>query len=144
MKQIYHPWWKWECFKNGFYNNIPTNGLSHEDCALIYKGFLSDLELFEFYLNKVLNEWIYSCEHFLSNPSINKIAWLGQASLCLSNGIPSRYRYGYKYLNKDQQINADLLAERYYKKWKEKYLIILKNGEKRDTQKIYQMRFQWY
>ena len=30
----------------------------------------------------VIVEWVNSCEHYLSNFAMNRIAWVGQAAMC--------------------------------------------------------------
>lgn len=119
MKQIYHHWEKWECYKAGFFNT--TINVSDEDARIMYRNFLSDLPRFEKSLNRVLNEWKYSCEQFLSNESMNRIAWLGQASMCIETGIPSCFRGGFKLLTEEQQYKANKMAEKYLKIWLKKY-----------------------
>jgi hypothetical protein len=144
MKQIYHHWEKWECYKAGFYNTTPPDGITHEDALKMYCEFLGDLELFEDALGKVIHHWKYSCEQFLTNQSINKIAWLGQASACYEIGLPSKYRAGFKLLSKQKQNKADALAERYYKIWKRKYLSTLNSGSVEDMKTEYQTKFLWF
>lgn len=94
IKRIFHTWDKWECYPAGFYENS-INGKTKDEFEEIYKNFLSDLNKFETALNRVLSEWKNSCEHYLSNEKMNRIAWLGQASLCIETGIPSSFRTGY-------------------------------------------------
>jgi hypothetical protein len=36
----------------------------------------------------VTENWHYSCEHNLSNLSINRKAWLGHAACCFQHGYP--------------------------------------------------------
>lgn len=85
--RIYHPYWKWEDYKAGFYNNCS----GEEKKQLIIKGiemFNSEkLTLENMY--KVINEWKYSCEHNFTNPSLNKIAYIGQGACCIYANIPS-------------------------------------------------------
>lgn len=128
--RILHTYDKWECYKNGFYNNIPPENFSEEDCEKIYAEFLSNIELFESVLNKVINEWQHSCEHYLTNDSMNRIAWLGQASLCYHHKIPSKYRSGYSLLSKEQQLMADKAALKYLNIW------LLKNGFEEVSEEI--------
>lgn len=116
IKRIYHTWDKWECYPAGFYENS-KEGMTKSECEAIYADLLSDLLKFENALERVTNEWKNSCEHYLSNESMNRIAWLGQASLCIEKGIPSCFRTGYFLLTKDQQKNADELALKYLNKW---------------------------
>jgi hypothetical protein len=48
---------------------------------------------------------------------MNRIAWLGQASLCYATGIPSTYRTGFHLLNEEQQEKANNIALEYLNKW---------------------------
>jgi len=82
-----------------------------------YSEFLSDVGRFEKGLRRVLSEWPVSCEHFLSNPSMNRIAWLGQAAMCIEAGVPAVYRGGFKFLSSSCQEDANALALRYLKLW---------------------------
>jgi hypothetical protein len=78
---------------------------------------LSNEKEFSAALEKVLGTWKNSCEHYLTNEKMNRIAWLGQASLCVARGIPSCYRSGYFLLSKDQQKAADAVALAALNKW---------------------------
>jgi len=107
--RIFHTFDKWECQKNGFYNNsVP--GKTKEECEIEYAKLLSNEDQFKSALNSVINEWKYSCEHYLTNKSMNRIAWLGQASLCYSKKIPSAFRSGFSLLSEQQQNKANILA----------------------------------
>jgi len=117
MKKIWHPWWKWECAKAGFYSSYADIDSTKEEAQQKYKVFLSNIPLFEKILGKVITEWEYSCDHFLSDLNRNKIAWLGQASMAYYAGIPSDARGGYKLLTDDQQKEADKMARKYLMKW---------------------------
>ena len=111
MKRIYHTWNEWECYPAGFYENRPADkSLTEDDCKEIYRALLADIPRFREALARVLAEWPNSCEHYLSNERMNRIAWLGQASLCIAEGIPARFRGGYMLLDDDQKLAADLAA----------------------------------
>lgn len=116
MNRIYHPWVKWECYKSGFYDSM-VPGRSSDEAKTAYRDFLKDLGLFEMALKRVIFEWKFSCEHFLSNSSINRIAWLGQASACIQLGLPSCFRGGFKLLSDKEQELANALAEKYLNLW---------------------------
>jgi hypothetical protein len=119
-KRIYHTWDKWECYKAGFYENQPPKGLSKEECEIKYKNLLSDLDEFEDCLKKIIKEWKYSCEHYLSNPNMNRIAWLGQAALAYKYNIPACFRGGYNLLTEEQKLAADKMALKYLNIWRKK------------------------
>lgn len=112
MKRIYHPWHKWECYRAGFY---ATEG--PHDALQRYASFLRDTPRFESALSRVITEWPHSCEQFLSNESLNRIAWLGQASMCIETGIPARFRGGFKLLTQGEQIEANATANRFLQRW---------------------------
>jgi ParB-like chromosome segregation protein Spo0J len=103
IRRILHTWDKWECYKNGFYEEHPPVGYTIESAEMFYKNFLSNLELFEENLIKVTTEWKFSCEHYLTNENMNRVAWLGQASACIYNHMPARFRGGYNLLSEEQK-----------------------------------------
>lgn len=115
--RLFHPWYKWECYKNGFYKTCPPGGLTHDECKRAYAEFLSDEKIFRKALSRVLSEWKYSCEQFLTNENINRIAWLGQASLCIETGIPSIYRGGFNLLTEGERARANRIAREYLEKF---------------------------
>ena len=117
MDRIYHTWDKWECYPAGFYENHAPNNMTEDEAEEAYRALLGDIEEFGNTLEKIINEWKYSCEHYLTNPNMNRIAWLGQAALAYKHGIPSRYRGGYNLLTEDQQEAADRKALEYLNRW---------------------------
>lgn len=107
--RIFHTHDKWECHKAGFYKSNYEH-LSSDQCKQAYAAFLSNSELFRQVLSKVINEWEHSCEHYLTNTAMNRIAWLGQASMCYHTGIPSKYCSGFNLLSDEQQQEANEVA----------------------------------
>lgn len=116
IKRIFHTWDKWECYLAGFYEDKHPE-LTKDECLQSYKEFLEDLNLFDMALIRVTLEWENSCEHYLTNEKMNRIAWLGQASACISLGIPSCFRSGYFKMSKDSQRKADELALSHLNRW---------------------------
>lgn len=110
MKRVYHTWEKWECYPAGFYESQPKTKLSKEQCEQAYAQLLKDIPAFRAALQRVITEWKNSCEHYLTNPSMNRIAWLGQASLCIEKGIPANYRGGFNLLTAAEQEAANQAA----------------------------------
>jgi hypothetical protein len=114
--RIFHTYDKWECHKAGFYkSNVP--GKTTEECEKEYAEFLSNDKLFSDALSKIIVEWKYSCEHYLSNRAMNRIAWLGQAAMCYATGIPSKYCGGFNLLSEDERERANNIALEYLNKW---------------------------
>ena len=92
----------------------------------MYRDFLSNLELFEIGMEKVAREWVHSCDQFLTNPSINRIAWLGQSAMCSMTGIPSAFRGGFRLLSASGQESANKCAEEFLTRW------VINNGGSRE------------
>lgn len=69
-------------------------------------------------MTRVCSEWVFSCEHNLTNSSMNKIAYIGQAACCLYAGVPSTITMeAWSLLDKSVQDKANEIAERVLKKW---------------------------
>lgn len=117
MKRKYNTWDKWECHKAGFYENQPPAGMTPKEAIEKYAELLRDIELFEFCLDRVIHEWKFSCEHYLSNENMNRIAWLGQAALCIEHGIPACFRGGFNKLTEAEQKAANESALKYLNFW---------------------------
>jgi ParB-like chromosome segregation protein Spo0J len=115
--RIYHTWDKWECHKAGFYRSTPPKGMTPQECEMKYAELLADVCAFEEALKGVTSQWKHSCEHYLTNEKMNRIAWLGQAALAYAKGIPACYRGGYNMLTDEQKENADAIALVYLNKW---------------------------
>ena len=52
---------------------------------------------------------------------MNRIAWLGQAAMCYSLGIPAKFCGGFNLLTQEQQNIANLTALEYLNIWRAKY-----------------------
>ena len=114
--RVFHTHDKWECVKAGFYSST-VDGKTKEQCKLEYAEFLSDTTQFAAALVKVFGQWPTSCEHYLTNIAMNRIAWLGQASMCIARGIPSQFCSGFNLLTIDQQEAANETALVALNKW---------------------------
>lgn len=114
--RIYHTYDKWECHEAGFY--LPTKkGITKSEGEEIYRDFLRNSPRFEEAANYVIDEWVNSCEHYLSNRAMNRIAWMGQAAACLETGLPSSYCGGFNLLTPEEQEEANQVALDVINKW---------------------------
>jgi len=121
VNRIFHTWEKWECYPAGFYEDNPPEGMTKEEAVSCYINLLTNIDFFEEVLNKVITEWKYSCEHYLTNERMNRIAWLGQAALAYRFHIPSCFRVGFHRLSEEQQNKANESALKYLNIWLEKH-----------------------
>lgn len=116
-KQKFYPYWDWECYHAGMYNKSLPSSISSDDAKLLYAEFLSDLNKFRNAMKRVSREWPKSCEHFLTNPNINRIAWLGQAAMCIDTGISSWFKSGFTILTEMEQDAANECAKQFLLEW---------------------------
>ena len=116
MKRIYHPYNLWEDYKHGFYDNC-SGEKKKEYEELVIKMFSSE-KLTRENMYRVINEWKYSCEHNLSNESMNKIAYIGQAACCIYAGIPNTITMStWSKVSEEKRIIANEIAEEVLNKW---------------------------
>jgi hypothetical protein len=115
--RIFHTFDKWECHKAGFYDTKPPKGMTSEDCEQAYLKMFSTEGEFEKSLKYITKKWKHSCEHYLTNSAMNRIAWLGQAAVCHKYGVSSEFRSGFQLLSEEQQNAANEVALKYLNKW---------------------------
>jgi ParB-like chromosome segregation protein Spo0J len=117
--RIFHTYDKWECHKAGFYSTT-KEGWSHDECRNEFKRILSDETLFDEILSKLIVEWKFSCEHYLTNKSMNRIAWLGQAAVCYHSGVPSVYSNAWFDMEQKFKDRANQIAFKHLNVWLER------------------------
>ncbi len=145
MKQIFHPFHLWEDHKHKFYNNNCDN--KEQKVKSVINLFSSE-ELTTIYMNRVIEEWRYSCEHNLTNDSMNKIAYLGQAACALYDNVPCIVTMNvWRSLPIDIRLRADEIAKQTLIKWiqNQKSRSTFANGKVKDTQRESQTKlpFVW-
>lgn len=114
--RVFHTYDKWECHKAGFYASR-KEGMTKDECEKFYADFLSNSDRFRNALSGVVTTWKYSCEHYLTNAAMNRIAWLGQAAVCYESGIPSCFCGGFNLLSEEQQEVANKNALDFLNAW---------------------------
>jgi ParB-like chromosome segregation protein Spo0J len=112
----FHTFDKWECHKAGFYAS-KKEGMTADQCKEAYAEFFRDTDKFNEAANAVINLWVHSCEHYLTNRAMNRIAWIGQAAMCYATGIPSVFCSGFSLLTNEEQEAANQVALDVINKW---------------------------
>lgn len=122
MIRVFHPYWKWEDFKNGLYTLAGHwTEQQEEEMTEKAKAVLCDLRLFEMTALKVIKEWKIAAEVNLTNPSRNHQAWIGQASCCYLHKIPEYItKYAWRLMTPEQQTEANLVADKVIAEWQQK------------------------
>jgi len=128
MKRIYHPYHKWEDYTAGFYENC--SGEQKQQHILKVKEMFNSKILTQKFMMLVVEKWRYSCEHNLTNESMNKIAYIGQGACCLYAGIPSTVTMeAWSLLSEKVQERANKQAKKILNDWiyKNKYVQLCLN-----------------
>lgn len=144
--RIWHHIDKWESVGAGLYSESAPAGMNAIQAKQAYADFLGNSARFKRALERVLREWPIACEQFLSNGSINRIAWLGQAAMCIDSGIPCKFRSGFALLTCEQQRNANGLASEILDKWEGAYrapVQLLPHDQPRPVRGIH-AKIWWY
>jgi len=119
MERIYHRYEYWECFKNGFFKNV--SGAEKTELAKKVIELFENPKLTEKFMQKVIDEWVYSCEHNLTNIALNRVAWLGQSACCLYAKIPYQITMeNWRFVSDDKKIIACQIAEKLIKEYETK------------------------
>lgn len=118
MERIYHPYWLWEDYVNGFYENV--SGEQKKLCISKCLEMFNDESLTIENMNFVVDNWKHSMEHNLTNNSMNHIAYIGQSACCNYFKIPNFITMEcWSKLSVDVQQRANKNAISAIERWKE-------------------------
>lgn len=80
--------------------------------------FTGDHALYGSYMMRVIHEWPISCENALTDPLLNKKAWVGHAACAMAIGCPEDItRQAWGLLNDEQRFLANKEADRAIREW---------------------------
>lgn len=118
--RIYHPFFDWEETKQGLWRSVESK---HRKMLLEWAiEFTGNHKKYGAWMRKVLQEWIISCEHNLSDRAQNRRAWIGHAAVCLALDIPEDItREAWGNLTQKQRDLADKQADFAIEEWEEVY-----------------------
>ena len=117
LKQVYHHWNLWEDHKHGFYNNC--SGEEKKKKKKLVEEMFNSKEETERCMIHVVENWRFSMEHNLTNPSINKIAYIGQCACCYYAGIPNTITMEvWGTLPQEVRERSDMIAKKAIEHWK--------------------------
>jgi hypothetical protein len=116
MKRIYHDYRRWEDFKNGMWQLPPSN--QKESLIQSAYSFTSDHIKYGKAMMRVIARWKFSCEHNLTDKSLNRRAWIGHAACSLELKLPeSVVRAAWKILTDEQRCLANAEADKAICAW---------------------------
>ena len=111
MKAIYHPYTIWEDYLNGMYK-IPAKPYSEK---VINKctNLLSNEEKFFQVGLEMVNLWSNAAGQNLTNKSVNRQSWVGQASCCYKYGASELItRISWSRVSSLNKIRANKIADK--------------------------------
>jgi len=85
MDRLYKHYKSWEDYKNGMYHSSCDQAILIKNLC---KELLGNQTEFGNAARAMIADWVNSCDVFLSNSSINRLAWIGQATCCREFGAP--------------------------------------------------------
>lgn len=109
MDRIYHPYYIWEDYLGGMYNETTQDEMMIFDCVQL----LSNPESFRVASLRLLTEWKMSTENNLSNTSCNRRAWIGAAACCITLGATEiTVRKAWRLLTDMERYEANMIADK--------------------------------
>lgn len=104
----------WECWRNDLYKNRKPDNEKIEKSKII----LQSVELCDFHFSRVVSCWPNSSKVHLSNKTINRQAWLGHASFCISHGANENEGImAWHLITENEQHRANAIADFYILKF---------------------------
>lgn len=127
IEQVWHPYWLWEDWKAGMYAkpmmSMVETGETKDERMQKCINLLTNQEEFYRVAKHVTSEWIYACEHNLTNYGMNRIAYIGQASCCYEYGITEEeVRSAWAYLTDKERAEANATAQKVIEEWEDDYI----------------------
>jgi acyl-coenzyme A synthetase/AMP-(fatty) acid ligase len=106
----------WEEINAGMYKKIPTD--QEEKSVSIALKVMINYNIWGEYMKRIVDEWFFSCQQNLSHKTHNRIAWLGQAAVCIATGMPEDItRKAWWRLSDRQRLNANEQAATAIRYW---------------------------
>lgn len=119
ISRIFHPYTRWEDYRNGFYDTVAVKE-KEEKIQKVLELF-NNKEITEKMMRHVINHWKYSCENNLTNYSLNRVAWIGQAACCVYFRVPNTITMeAWNLLSKEVQERSNDIANMVIREWEEK------------------------
>lgn len=113
-KRVYHPYHAWEEVGAGMWSDVEDRKAWVEKAI----AFTSDHKKYGLHMMRVIKEWPISCENALTDPALNKKAWVGHAACAMAIGCPEDVvRQAWGVLSDEQRFLANREAERAIKQW---------------------------
>lgn len=125
MIRVYYPYYEWEDYKSGMYDELQDFRKERIQLAV---NCLSNETVCTHFMNEVVKRWVKSTQHNLTNTGCNRKAWLGQCACNLYAGVKEdETREAWKLLTEEQQKKANNIAKNIIDKWVSDYEKTIRN-----------------
>ncbi|MBR5835566.1 MAG: hypothetical protein IKY66_05315 [Bacteroidales bacterium] len=125
IERVYHPYWLWEDAK--MYHppmiGMIETGETKEERWQKAIDLLTNSERFYTTAKDMMKAFPYACEHNLTNTTMNRIAYIGQASCFFLHGlVEEEVRGAWGYLTEEQRNEANETARKTLEEWENEYI----------------------
>lgn len=120
MIRVWHPYTSWECYRHGMWRIV---GIS-ERAELLEKtiDFTGNASQYGMFMQRIVKEWPITCEHHLTDSSLNRKAFVGHAAACMAIASPEDVtRQAWGQLSAPQQHDANAQAIAAITEWEIQY-----------------------
>lgn len=116
MARLYHPFWAWEDI--GMWRDLSDEeGRVFLTVAIEFTG---NAIRYGKAMLRVLDEMPIACEHNLTEPAMNRQAWIGHAACYLETGCPEYItREAWGKLSQQQRDDANEQADKAIARWEQ-------------------------
>lgn len=125
IERVYHPYWLWEdkkMYRPPMFDMI-DKGETKEERLQKAIDLLTDSELFYKTAKDMMKAYPYACEHNLTNTTMNRITYIGQASCFFLHGLTEEeVREAWGYLTEEQRNEANETAGKTLEEWENEYI----------------------
>lgn len=119
IKQVWHDYRLWEEIAHNMWGDVHNKNEALQRAI----EFTGDHNIYGSFMKKVCDQWPISCENALTDPHLNKKAWLGHAAVAMALGIPEHItREAWGHLSDEQKYLANKEAEREVALWTLRYV----------------------
>lgn len=111
----------WEDWKAGMWRKVSKS--EEETFLSAAVEFTGNAELYGSWMLRVIAAWPVSCEHNLTDLSLNRKAWVGHAATQMAINCPEYItRMAWGLLTDQQRIDANRQAQRAIEQWEADYI----------------------
>lgn len=123
IKQVFHHYEKWEDFKAGQFRAVGCDMAANEELIGLAMQLLSNTENLYEAMTSVTLDWVIAAETNLTNRSINRRAWLGQAACCYEFSVPEDLtKAAWWRISTPERDRANGVADRVITEWEDAYV----------------------